>query len=210
MTLDEIGRLSGGRVMGDYLNTLITGISTDSRQAKAGDLFVALVGENSDGHDYVEKAIDKGASAAMVHANWYNTFLPTHGQFIVVDYSDRPGCDSPLLALGQLGENYRKRFDIPVVGITGSMGKTSTREILGTILRSRMNPLVSKANFNTEIGVPITLMDLTDANDVAVLEMAMRGLGQIEYLCKIAQPTAAIITNVGLSHIELLKTQDRT
>lgn len=192
----EVARITGGDMQGAASDVEVTGIATDSRACRRGDLFVALRGESSDGHAFVEAALKAGAAAALVRLGWQPESGPAQAPLVFVE--------DPLAGLGALGKWARTQADIPVVGITGSMGKTTTREMLAAILRTRMNPLVSPANFNTEIGVPITLLDLTPQHDSAVIEMAMRGLGQISELSDIARPTAALVTNIGLTHMELL------
>lgn len=197
LKLSDVARSVGGRLLGP--DAAVEGICTDSRQARPGMLFFALVGENADGHAYVPQALSSGA-AAVVSEQWHAQGQGSSGSLVVVA--------DPLQALGKLGASWRKQFDIPVVGITGSMGKTTTREMLAASLRGRVNVLVSPANFNTEIGVPLTLLDLTSEHQAAVIELAMRGSGQIAELCAIARPTAAVITNIGLTHLELLGSRD--
>ncbi len=200
LSLQDIASACGGDIPAGAQQTQVVAVVTDSRKCVPGALFVALPGERTDGHRFVRSAFEKGASAALVGRDWFRTekdFLP--GPCVVVD--------DPLAALGKLGQWARKRADIPVVGLTGSMGKTTTREMLAILLRLHHRPLVSRANLNTEIGVPLTLLDLDDTHDCAVIEMAMRGRGQISELCRIAQPTAGLITNIGLTHLELLGSQ---
>ncbi|MCC6483538.1 MAG: UDP-N-acetylmuramoyl-tripeptide--D-alanyl-D-alanine ligase [Armatimonadetes bacterium] len=199
MSLQELAELSGGVVAGGSSAQAVFGLVTDSRTVGPGELFIALRGPNADGHSYVQAALDRGAAGVMVSRAWYEQQGSVPGTCLAVE--------DPLEALAQMAGAYRRRFDIPVVGVTGSMGKTSTREMLGSVLRSARHPLISQANFNTEIGLPLTLMDLNEGHDVAVLEMAMRGRGQIAQLCEIARPTAALITNIGLTHVELLGSQ---
>ena len=180
-----------GEISGD-----IAGVSTDTRTIQPGALFFALVGENSDGHEYVKAAFAKGAVAAVVSNVVENAGGP---QIVVPD---------TLRALGDLAMHYRRQFNIPVVGITGSVGKTSTKEMVAAILRTRYNVLASAKNFNNEIGVPLTLFQLDSSHEVAVIEMGMRGLGEIDRLAEIAQPTIGLITNIGYAHIERLGSQE--
>ncbi len=199
LPLSRIAEMTGGRLAGAEPGRLVTRISADSRDSGPETLFFALVGEKADGHAYARQAVAAGA-AAVVRADWFEASGQPDGAHLLTD--------DPLVALGRLGAAWRSQFEIPVAGITGSMGKTTTREMLASALRSRMNVLVSPANFNTEIGVPITLFELTPSHNAAVIEMAMRGQGQIEELCQIARPSGAVITNVGLTHIELLGSRD--
>ena len=180
-----------GEISGDA-----TSVSTDTRTIEPGALFFALVGENSDGHEYVKAAFDRGAAAAVVSSVVENAGGPL---LVVPDTLD---------ALGDLAMRYRRQFDIPVVGITGSVGKTSTKEMVAAILRTRYNVLASAKNFNNEIGVPLTILQLNSSHEVAVIEMGMRGLGEIDRLAEIAQPNIGLITNIGYAHIERLGSQE--
>jgi UDP-N-acetylmuramoyl-tripeptide--D-alanyl-D-alanine ligase len=168
----------------------IEGVVTDSREVKTGNLFVALKGERFNGNDFVEQA---NATGAATVGNI------TSSTFQVAD---------TLQALGNLAKFHRERFEIPVVAITGSYGKTSTRALTYAALQAGLETLTSQGNFNNEIGLPMTLFQLEANHEAAVLEMGMRGLGQIDYLAKIAEPTIGIITNIGPQHIELLGTEE--
>ena len=172
-------------------NGEVCGVQTDSRRIESGNLFVALRGEKFDGHDYLAQVAKQGAVAAIVEEP-QNGDLP---QFVVPD---------TLKALGDLARFHRQRFDIPVVAVTGSYGKTSTRALIHAALSAGGETLTSQANFNNEIGLPMTLFQLNKEHKFAVLEMGMRGLNQIDYLAKIALPTVGVITNIGPQHIELL------
>ena len=172
-------------------NGEVCGVQTDSRRIEAGNLFVALRGEKFDGHSYLKQVAEQGAVAALVEER-QNMDLP---QIVVPD---------TLKALGDLARFHRQRFDIPIVAVTGSYGKTSTRALIFAALSAGGETLTSQANFNNEIGLPMTLFQLDKEHQFAVLEMGMRGLGQIDYLAKIALPTVGVITNIGPQHIELL------
>ncbi|OKH18168.1 UDP-N-acetylmuramoyl-tripeptide--D-alanyl-D-alanine ligase [[Limnothrix rosea] IAM M-220] len=172
----------------NFANGTVRSISTDTREICAGDLFVALVGERFDGHDYVTQAGAAGA-IAVITSREVETTLP---QWIVAD---------TVRAYQDLGHWWRKQVDIPIIGITGSVGKTSTKELIAGVLATQGNVLKTEANFNNEIGVPKTLLNLTKDHDFAVIEMAMRGKGEIARLAEIAMPTIGIITNVGTAHI---------
>ncbi len=184
-----------GELMSGDPDTKITGVSTDTRTLKPGDLFFALTGESSDGHKFLADAFAKGAVGVVVSRK-----VETRQLAIRVD--------DTLLALGDLAWYYRSRFDPVVVGVTGSVGKTTTREMIAAVVASRGPALKSAGNFNNEIGVPLTLFELTPKHKTAVIEMAMRGPGQIEYLAKIARPSIGVITNIHISHIELLGSLD--
>ncbi|PPT10885.1 UDP-N-acetylmuramoylalanyl-D-glutamyl-26-diaminopimelate--D-alanyl-D-alanine ligase [Geitlerinema sp. FC II] len=176
--------------------TPCTGISTDSRSVEAGNLFVALEGETFDGHDFVWKAIELGAIAVVVRRRNPDPSLP---QLVV---------PNTLTAYQTLGRWWRDIHAIPVVAVTGSVGKTTTKELIAAILETQGQVLKTQANYNNEIGVPKTLLQLTPQHDYAVVEMAMRGRGQIAELTHIARPTVAVITNVGTAHIGLLGSRE--
>lgn len=178
-------------VEGD-LSASVFGICTDTRQGAEGSLFFALQGENVDGHRFVGQAFKAGAAAAVVSQRVEGV----EGRQLVVP--------DTLRALGDLARAYRRQFDIPVVGITGSVGKTSTKEMLAAVLRTQYAVLANEKNYNNEIGVPLTLFRLRKAHQAAIIEMGMRGLGEIDRLAEIAEPTVGIITNIGYAHIERL------
>jgi UDP-N-acetylmuramoyl-tripeptide--D-alanyl-D-alanine ligase len=177
------------------LNTSVLGIATDTRTITPGEIFVALSGENFDGHAFVTNAAAKGAIAAIV-SRQLDLDIP---QFIVKD---------TLVAYQQIARWWRDRFDIPVIGITGSVGKTSTKELVSAVLSTQGKVLKTEANFNNEIGVPKTLLQITPEHDYAVIEMAMRAKGEIALLTDIARPTIGIITNVGTAHIGRLGSRE--
>ena len=178
------------------LNSSVLGIATDTRTIKSGEIFIALVGENFDGHSFVPQAIAKGAIALIVSRQLETQDIP---QFIVRD---------TLEAYQQIARWWRDRFTIPVIGITGSVGKTSTKELVAAVLSTQGQVLKTEANFNNEIGVPKTLLQITSADSYAVIEMAMRGEGEIALLTDIARPTIGIITNVGTAHIGRLGSRE--
>ncbi|WP_017655094.1 UDP-N-acetylmuramoyl-tripeptide--D-alanyl-D-alanine ligase [Fortiea contorta] len=176
----------------DTLAKLSSGLQTDTRILKPGEVFVALRGENFDGHDFVPTAIAQGALAAIVDYDYENPGLPV----IQVE--------NTLAAYQQIGRWWRDRFSIPVIGVTGSVGKTTTKELIAAVLATQGKVHKTYGNYNNEIGVPKTLLELGIEDDYAVIEMAMRGRGQIAELTHIARPTIGVITNVGTAHIELL------
>lgn len=173
-------------------NLEFCGISTDSRSLKAGEVFLALRGDTFDGHRFLEAAIACGAVAVIVDQ-------PVDQPYILVP--------DTLTAYQALAHWWRSHFSIPVIGITGSVGKTSTKEMLAAALSCYGTVLKSAANFNNDIGVPQTLLQLDASHDVVVLEMAMRGLGEIARLAAIAAPTHGIITRIGTAHIGRLGSQ---
>lgn len=175
-------------------------ISTDSRKVKPGDLFFAIQGETFDGHRFIADALRKGAAGAVADRERVPEDALSAGPVLAVA--------DPLLALGSLAAWHRNRFPVRVVAVTGSVGKTTTKDLIAAVLSRKYNTLKSPGNLNAEIGLPLTLFELGPKHEVLVVEMAMRGPGQIRYLARIARPDAAVITNIGLSHMELLGSQD--
>ncbi len=172
-----------------------TGVTTDSRAVKPGELFVALKGGNFDGHDYCVKAAELGAAGVVVSRDVEG--LPAGVSVFKVE--------DTLLAYQQLAHAYRlKQQGLKVFAITGSNGKTSTKDLLAACLGAKYNVVKTQGNFNNEIGLPKTLLSIQPDTDIAVVEMGMRGLGQIAELCRIAEPDSGLITNVGETHMELL------
>ena len=158
-----------------------------------GALYVAIRGPRFDGHEFVKTALEKGAVLLLVNRD---TQLPAEYPCIRVD--------DTVAALGALAAWHRSRFDIPVIAVTGSVGKTSTREMIAAALSARYQVLRSKENFNNEIGLPLSVLQLDETHTAAVFELGMRALGEIGYLARIVRPDIAVITNIGLSHIEKL------
>lgn len=175
----------------------VTGISTDSRTIENGNLYIALKGESFDGHDYAPSAIAKGACAVVVNGI---DKVPENAIGIFVK--------DTLKALGDLAEHYRFKLGVKVIAVTGSVGKTTTREMIRAALEPSFNVWSTKKNFNNEIGLPGTILSAPKDTGVLLLEMGMRGRGQIEYLTKIAHPDIAVITNVGYSHIGILGSRE--
>lgn len=174
-------------------------ISTDTRTIGQNEIFVALRGEQFDGHNFLELAVAQGAIAVIVDHD-VSAMLPnTVAQFVVED---------TLQAYQALGHWWRKQFGIPVIGITGSVGKTTTKEIVAAVLGTRGQVLKTEANYNNEIGVPKTLLGLKSEHNYAVIEMAMRARGEIALLTEIADPTIGLITNVGTAHIGRLGSRE--
>ena len=172
-----------------------SGVTTDSRAVKAGELFVALKGGNFDGHDYCGKAAELGAAGVVVSHDVEG--LPAGVSVFKVE--------DTLLAYQQLAHAYRlKQQGLKVFAITGSNGKTSTKDLLAACLGAKYKVVKTQGNFNNEIGLPKTLLSIQPDTDIAVVEMGMRGLGQIAELCRIAEPDSGLITNVGETHMELL------
>lgn len=169
----------------------ICGIAIDSRVCKQNDLFIALPGEKADGHEFLEQAFHNGASAALVSRT--NNSFSGKVQIVV---------DSPLRTIGSVAKAWRSRFTIPVIGITGSNGKTSTKDLLSHILKSQFRIHATAGNYNTTISLPLTLLGLTSNHDISVLELGASAPGEIKYLSSIAQPTHGLITNIAPAHLE--------
>lgn len=193
-TIEELCIATKGIVFNEGNTGTFTGVCTDTRKVQPGDVFIALVGEKFDGHQFIAEAIERGAKAIIVSRP--PAVAPMGITIITV-------LDT-LKALQGVACFHRKRFQIPIIAITGSNGKTTTKDMVAAVLGSKFNVLKTEANFNNEIGLPLTLLQLTDRHEVAVVEMGMRGKGQIAELAAIAVPTVGVITNVGETHIELL------
>lgn len=178
---------------------LITGVSVDSRHVKPGDLFVALTGEHTDGHQYLQQAIQNGAAAVAI-SKPDQVELERISDYIVVS--------DGMLLIQQLAHWLRMKSSVPVIAVTGSTGKTSTKDFLAALLEPLGPIVVTKGNRNNELGLPLTICALEDDTKALVVEMGMRGLGQIDFLCRIAEPDYGIITNIGKTHCELLGSQE--
>jgi len=194
MTVRELLEATGGTLLAGTPDQTITAVETDSRAIHAGALFVALRGEQTDGHKYIDSALNSGAAGCLV-IDGPETFAP--GKF----YMQVP---DTLTAIGQVARAYKARFDIPVVGITGSVGKTTTKDMIAAVLGRKFRVLKTEGNFNNELGLPLTLFRLTRQDQICVLEMGMNHFGEIDYLTKIVRPDVAVITNIGDAHIENL------
>ncbi|MEL6438285.1 MAG: UDP-N-acetylmuramoyl-tripeptide--D-alanyl-D-alanine ligase [Cyanobacteria bacterium J06621_8] len=198
-SLAELSTILRIKPVGSTLNNLninVFSVTTDSRTLQPQSIFIALVGENFNGHDFARQAEEQGAIALIVDHQLNSINIP---QFIVQD---------TLEAYQQIARWWRDRFEIPVIGITGSVGKTSTKELIAAVLGTQGKVLKTEANFNNEIGVPKTLLQITPEHKYAVIEMAMRAPGEIALLTEIARPTIGVITNVGTAHIGRLGSRE--
>ena len=177
---------------GKSLDNPITGITTDSRNCKSGDLYIALTGNRNNGHQYINEVERKNASAALVSELNADKELKT--KQILVDDTKK--------TLGLIANKWRKNFDIPIIAITGSNGKTSTKELLNHVLNEKYNVHATQGNYNTSIGLPLCLLEINKYHDISIVEMGANQPGDIQYLCKIAEPTHGLITNVSSAHLE--------
>ncbi len=197
ITVKQITEAVQGKCQEHYFNRTIENVCTDSRKIQKGDLYIAIIGENFDGHDFVNDVVAKGAAALVVSKP---IELSADIPFVVVK--------DTVEALGQIAAAYRQGFNQPLIAVTGSVGKTSTKDIISTILSGKLSVHKSLENFNNEIGLPLAIFGIQKSHDVVVLEMGMWAAGEISHLTRVARPTIAVITNIGISHIERLKTQD--
>lgn len=198
MTFENIAKACGGELVlnGAEAGTEVAGAVIDSRLVKENYLFFATKGERVDGHDYIAKAFELGAVLAVCR------HIPegVKGAFVVVE--------DTFTALKQIAKFYRENLDIKVVGITGSVGKTSTKEFIASVLAQKYNVLKTEGNFNNEVGLPLTVLKLRDEHEVAVLEMGISDFGEMTRLSEIAQPDVCVITNIGQCHLEQLGDRD--
>ena len=194
LTLKQIADWCGGTVAPEYETVPVTGVESDSRKVEVGDLFVALRGERVDGHDFIPSAKTLGAVAALVSRP--SEELPC----VVVE--------SPLRAYGEIAKHYREMTGVKVVGITGSVGKTTTKEMIASVLSRDFKLYKSEGNHNNEIGLPMTVMNMPEDTELLVAELGTNHPGEIAYLSAIAQPDYAVITNIGIAHIEYLGSRE--
>lgn len=198
MTLENIEKACGGRYIGTEAEkkTEVLGVVIDSRQVESGYLFVAIPGEKVDGHKFIPDVFAKGAAAVLSEQQLEDPA----GPYILVESTTK--------ALRDLAEYYRKSLDIKVVGITGSVGKTSTKEMIASVLSEKYRVLKTEGNYNNEIGLPLTIFKIRAEHQVAVLEMGISEFGEMHRLATMANPDICVITNIGLCHLENLKTRD--
>jgi UDP-N-acetylmuramoyl-tripeptide--D-alanyl-D-alanine ligase len=200
LPLFQIAQLAGGSLSSGDGTVVIDKVSTDSRTSKRGDLFVALRGENFDGHNFVEAAATTGAAGAIVDSKWEGK-VPDH--FALIRAQDT------LQAYQQLAANYRKSLMLRVVAITGSNGKTSTKDFAAAVLARRFQVTKTQGNFNNHVGLPRTILEATSRDEVAVWEIGMNHPGEVAALAKVAAPDVGIITNIGFAHIEFMGSRER-
>ena len=195
LTLKQIAAWCGGKILPQYEPLCVNRIQSDSRKVRSGDLFIALKGDKADGHDFAEAAISHGAVAALVSR-------PIDADLPAIEVEDT------MKAYGAIAAGYRAMLDVKVVGITGSVGKTTTKEMTATLLEASFRTAKTEGNQNNSLGLPMTIMNMPGDTEVAVLEMGMNHFGEMEYLAEIAKPDIALITNIGTMHIEHLGTRE--
>lgn len=197
-TLEEIAAACGGKYVGSeqQKHLAITSVERDSRQIKDGSLFLAIKGERVDGHDYINKCYESGAICTICEKTPQNTDKP----YILVD--------STLEAVKKVAKAYRKKFDIPIVGVSGSVGKTSTKEMLYAVLSQKYKTHKTQGNLNNELGVPLTLLAMPEDTEAAVIEMGISDFGEMTRLSEMVCPTICVLTIIGCCHLENLGDRD--
>lgn len=197
LTVDDILKATGGTLLCGSEKTEFSEITTDSRKAAEGVLFIPLVGDKFDGHEFIPAAFDMGAAVVLTHRD----IEPMIGKTIIK-------VKDTFTALADIARYYKEKYNVPTVAVTGSVGKTTTKDMLHAVLSTKYNTLKTEGNFNNEIGLPLTVFRLEKEHECAVLEMGMSHFGEIEKLASIGKPDAAVITNIGMSHIENLGSQE--
>ncbi len=197
MTLENIAKACNGKYLGEDAKKerLVSGVAIDSRRVGRDYLFVPIVGERVDGHDFISQVFEKGALCTLSEKE-----LDIDKPYILVENSEQ--------ALKDIAEYYRSCLNIKVIGITGSVGKTSTKEVIASVLAQKYKVLKTEGNYNNEIGLPLTIFRLREEDEIAVLEMGISEFGEMSRLAKIARPDICIITNIGYCHIESLGSRD--
>lgn len=198
MTLANIAAACDGTYIGseEAKNIEIKGAVIDSRQVEEGFLFIPIKGEKVDGHKFIPNVFEQGAAAVLSEMELENPA----GPYILVE--------STPIALKAIAEFYREQLDIKFVGVAGSVGKTSTKEMVATVLEQKYNVLKTAGNFNNEVGLPLTILRIRDEHEVAVVEMGISDFGEMHRLAKIAKPDICVMTNIGMAHLENLKSRD--
>ncbi|WP_099205074.1 UDP-N-acetylmuramoyl-tripeptide--D-alanyl-D-alanine ligase [Scatolibacter rhodanostii] len=196
MKISEIAQACGGKLLCGDPETVVTSFSTDSRQVKTGTMFVPIKGERVDSHIYLEDVLAGTAAASFTEQE----ILAQDKPVVLVS--------STIKALQKIAEVYRKSFDIPIVGITGSVGKTTSKEMIALALSSQLKVMKTQGNQNSQVGVPMTIFTLKKADEAAVVEMGISMPGEMERIAKVVRPTIAVLSNIGVTHIEYLKTQE--
>ncbi|WP_230197647.1 UDP-N-acetylmuramoyl-tripeptide--D-alanyl-D-alanine ligase [Thermoanaerobacterium xylanolyticum] len=197
LTVKEILDATEGKLLSGDINICVSGISTDSRTIKPGDLFIPLKGERFNGEKFIDDALNVGSASLTESTNCIR-----HDNKPIIFVEDTKD------ALHRIAKYYRSKFNIPFIAVTGSSGKTTTKDMIYDVLSMKYNVLKTIGNFNNEIGLPLTLFTLNDDHDMAVVEMGMSGFGEIRRLKNIASPNVAVYTNIGVAHIEKLGSRE--
>lgn len=197
LSVSELIQITGGKLLCGTDAGIITHVTTDSRTAKEGTLFVAICGTRADGHDYVQAVFEQGAVCALVE----KACAGSGSQAVVL-------VDDTIKAMGQVAHYVMKRLSVPAVAITGSVGKTTTRDMTHAVMSAKFRTLKNENNFNNHLGVPLTIFKADTETEAAVIEMGMDHFGEIDRLGAIVTPDVAIVTNIGMSHIEQLGSQE--
>lgn len=200
-SIEAIAKACNGTIINKGNTDVVNKISTDTRTIEEGSMFIPLIGENFDGHIFIEDAIKRGASVVLIQEDRVaNTNIPNSISAIQVK--------DTLTALTNIAYDYKNLFNIPFIGVTGSVGKTSTKDLISGVLSGRYNVHKNLGNFNNEIGLPMTLFNLEAHHEISVLEMGMSSYGEILNLVNIVNPQIGVITNIGVSHIEHLGSKE--
>jgi UDP-N-acetylmuramoyl-tripeptide--D-alanyl-D-alanine ligase len=199
LDVNEVLSATGGTLAGGSTETVFKGVSTDSRQIMPGSLFIPLVGEKFDGHDFIAAAVKNGAHGFLVERGYENRIRDTFTDKTIIRVDDT------LKALGDIAHFWRKKFRVRVVAITGSSGKTTTKEMLAGIAGLTKKTIRTQGNFNNLIGLPMTVLNINAEHELAILEMGTNTRGEIGRLTEIAEPDVGLITNIGPAHLEGFK-----
>jgi len=202
-TVDEIIEATGGKIIKKSSGVTFKGLSTDSRHISKGALFLPIVGERFDGHNFIAAAIKDGALGSLVQSGLEEKIKAvSSGDATLISVKDT------LKALGDIAHLWRKKFELPVIAVTGSSGKTTTKEMIAGVVGTTKRTLKSRGNFNNLVGLPLTLLEINAGHEVAIVEMGTNRSGEIGRLTKIAMPDVGLITNIGPAHLEGLKSLD--
>ncbi len=200
ITLEDLSLIPGAVVYDAESYKPVSNVSIDSRQIKKGSIFFAIKGQKFDGHDFVKEAVRKGASAIVINEDRKKDIGPTHTTLVTVH--------DTTLAFGELAKIWRNKLKATVIALTGSNGKTSTKELLAHLLSQKFRVVKTEANNNNHIGVPLTIFQADEKTQVLILELGTNHFNEIEYSAEIAQPDYSLITNIGDSHLEFLMTRE--
>lgn len=198
---EDILKVKGNLISsGKNLSLKYNAVSINSAEVKRGNIFFAIKGENTDAHKYIDEVIKRKAGLVFVNRKWYRANKDKYKNIVFYVVEDT------IKALGELANVYKKRMNIPLLGIAGSNGKTSTKDIISEVLSKKFNVLKTKGNLNNHIGLPLTLLSIRDEHNFCIAELGSNHFGELEYLCKISEPDFGLVTNIGKEHLEYFKT----